>query len=378
MVNGLTVEVLTDPAAFESLRVDWNCLVDQSPRPTVFLSWEWLYAWWLHFSEGLKLHLLVVRDAGGRVVGLGPFCIERTGGLWPVRVLRLLGSTRVASDYLDVLAARGREAEVTAAMLRALLEERGFWDTAELTDLLDESNIIRFLTAQAQDAHCILGLATDEYCPYLPLAPTLEEYFDSLGRSKRSRLKRAKKAIEGIGCTYRMAETPETLAPALDELFDLHAKRWAVRGLPGNLTDAAVRGFHRTVAQKLGPSGLMRIYTLELRGRALACDYVLQRGNTVYFYQTGFDPDPALEEYHPGYTLMATCLEDSVTRGAREFDFLRGREEYKARWTSEARETRSLTLVPREHGAALARLRGEQAIRWTRRKARELLTRGKA
>ena len=322
------------------------------------------------------LHLLVVRDAGGRVVGLGPFCIERTGGMWPVRVLKFLGTKVVSSDYLDVLAAPGAEEDVSTAILGALLHGRRAWDLVQLTDLLDESITLRSLSGQAREARCTLGIAAGEYCPYLPLAATMAEYLDSLGRSKRSRLKRAKKAVEGIGCAYRLADSVETLAPALEELFELHKKRWAARGLPGNLSETAVRSFHHALARSLGPGGSMRIYTLEYQGRAIACDYVLQRGNTVYFYQAAYDPDPVLEEYSPGYTLLAHCIEDSAARGAREFDFLRGREDYKARWTSEARETRALTLVPREHGAALARLRGEQALRWTKRKAKALLTRG--
>ena len=372
----ITVEHVTDPAMLVSLRRDWNRLVDESRRPTVFLTWEWLHAWWIHFGKGLRLHLLLVRDPSGRLIGLGPFCIERMGAVWPMRVLRFLGARRVGSDYLDLLAARGAEREVSAAIFRTFLEDRS-WDIAELSDLLDESITLRFLLGQAREARCALGVATGEYCPFLPLAPSMEEYQGSLGRSKRSRLKRAKRAVEELGSTYRMADTPELLMPALDELFELHAKRWAARGLPGNFADPLVKSFHHEVAQGIGPEGLMRIYTLEYRGRAIACDYVLQRGATVYFYQSAFDPDPALEEYSPGHTLLASCLEDSVARGAREFDFLRGREEYKARWTTEARETRTLTLVPREHGAAYARLLGNQAVRWTKRKVRELLPRGR-
>jgi CelD/BcsL family acetyltransferase involved in cellulose biosynthesis len=121
----------------------------------------------------------------------------------------------------------------------------------------------------------------------------------------------------------------------------------------------------------------MRIYTLEREGKAVACDYVLQRGETVYFYQTAFDPDPAWEQYHPGYTLLAHCIEDSVHRGAREFDFLRGREEYKERWTDSVRETWLLTVVPNEHVPALTRYRGGQALRWTKQRLKALLSRGK-
>jgi len=225
---------------------------------------------------------------------------------------------------------------------------------------------------------CATGVGPGEWCPFLPLAATREEYFDSIGRSKRSRLKRAKKAVEGVGCTYTLADTPETLGPALEALYALHGKRWAARGLSGNLHSPAVRAFHHRLAGTLGAQGSMRIYTLEREGKAVACDYVLHRGNTVYFYQTAFDTDPAWEEYKPGYTLLAHTIEDSVDRGAREFDFLRGREEYKERWTSTVRETWRLTLVPHEHVPALARYRGGQLLRWTKRRVKGLLSGGKS
>jgi CelD/BcsL family acetyltransferase involved in cellulose biosynthesis len=377
MVNALRVERIREPAALAPIREDWNRLVDQSPRPNVFLTWEWLDAWWATLGAGQRLHVIVVRDAEGTVVGIGPFCIERLGGLWPARILRFLGTKLVSSDYLDVLTAPGLEREVSAAVLQALREDRGVWDLAELSDLPEDSVGLRVLGGEARTTRCAVGVSAGEWCPYLPLAPTREEYFDSLGRSKRSRLKRAKKAVEGIGCSYALADRPETLGPALEALFVLHAKRWAARGLPGNLHDAAVRAFHHRLASTLGSQGTMRIYTLEREGKAVACDYVLQRGKTVYFYQTAFDPDPAWEEYKPGYTLLAHTIEDSVDRGAREFDFLRGREEYKERWTACVRETWRLTVVPQEHLPALARYRGGQAFRWMKRRIKALFSRGK-
>jgi len=376
VVSALRVERFQDAAALAPLRADWNRLVDQSPRPTTFLSWEWLEAWWTHFGEGSELHVLVVRDPDAAVVGIGPFCVERGGGVLPAQILKFLGTKVVGSDYLDLLAAPGLEREVSTAILDALRADGGTWDLAELSDLLPESVGLDSLGENARLTNCTVGISTGEWCPYLPLAPTLEGYFESIGRSKRSRLKRAKKAIEGVGCTYAVAETPETLGPALEALFALHTKRWAARGLAGNLHNPAVRAFHHRLAKSLGSEGLMRIYTLEHQGKAVACDYVLQRGKTVYFYQTAFDPAPAWEEYQPGYTLLAHCIEDSVSRGAREFDFLRGREEYKARWTSCARETWRLTLVPNEHVPALARYRGGQALRWTKRRVKALLSRG--
>jgi len=377
-VSGLRVEWIRDPDALPPLREDWNRLMEAAPRPNIFLSWEWLTSWWTHFRDASQeLRVLTIRDAAGDLMGVGPFCVERVPGPWSFRVLKFLGTKLVSSDYLDLLAAPGREREVAAAVLRFLREQRGVWDLAELSDLLPESLGLDALAPEARATGCATGVLKGEWCPYLPLAATKEEYFDSLGRSKRSRLKRARKAVEGVGCVITLADTPETLRPALEELYELHGKRWAARGLSGNLHDPRIRAFHHELAGTLGARGRMRIYTLRHQGKAVACDYVLHEGKTVYFYQTAYDVDPAWEEYKPGYTLLAHSIEDSVDRGAREFDFLRGREEYKERWTDQARETWRLTLVPNEHVPALARYRGEQLYRWTKQRVKSLVMRGK-
>lgn len=374
-VGHLSVERQGAEEAFESLRTDWNRILEQSGRPSIFLCWEWLYAWWAHFGRGHTLNLLVVRDATGSVVGVGPFCIERVGTFWSVRILRFLGTRRVSSEYLDVLAAPGREREVADAMFRFLREDTGSWDAAELSDLLDGSVALRFLEALARADRCAVGLAPGEVCPYLPLAGTLE-HSSPFKQSTRRRLKYLNRALERLGCSYRTVETREELGPALEALFDLHERRWVARGQTGNFRDPAVRRFHHMLADLLGPQGKMRVYMMERGAKAIACIYVLQLGKTVYFYQSGFDPDPTLKSFSPGYTLLGHCIEDSVIRGAQEFDFLRGREDYKARWTTQVRESRKLTIVPSGHTAALARFRAGGAVRWAKRRAKALLSLG--
>ena len=193
-MSGLTVETLRDAGALAALREDWNRLVDASVRPNVFLTWEWLHAWWTHFGQGHTLNVLVVRDPEGGVAGIAPFFIEREGGAWPMRVLKFLGTRLVSSDYLDLLAKPGREREVAVAVLRAIREDRDRWDLARLSDLLEDAVCLQSLGEEARGHGCAVEIVKDQWCPYLALAATSEEYFQALGRSKRSRLKRAKKA----------------------------------------------------------------------------------------------------------------------------------------------------------------------------------------
>ena len=56
--------------------------------------------------------------------------------------------------------------------------------------------------------------------------------------------------------------------------------------------------------------------------------------------------------------MLLTCvLEDCIRRGEREFDFLRGSEAYKSRWTQESRRDVDLHMARGLIGHSLERLR---------------------
>ena len=109
------------PDAFEQLRSEWNAVLRNSTADTPFLTYEWQKTWsdCLCSCEG-ELHLLTVCD-GGALLGIAPLFVltEPDQDGTPKRLLRLIGSVD-ASDYLDLIAVRGRECEVFSAMLDAL------------------------------------------------------------------------------------------------------------------------------------------------------------------------------------------------------------------------------------------------------------------
>jgi CelD/BcsL family acetyltransferase involved in cellulose biosynthesis len=57
----------------------------------------------------------------------------------------------------------------------------------------------------------------------------------------------------------------------------------------------------------------------------------------AYDYITGFDPD--LAALGLGTVLIGCAIQTAAEEGAREFDFLRGREDYKYRWGAQDRPT---------------------------------------
>ena len=55
----------------------------------------------------------------------------------------------------------------------------------------------------------------------------------------------------------------------------------------------------------------------------------------MYYYHTGFTLEH--RKLSPGFVLLGHIMQDAFERDINEFDFLRGDEEYKYRWTESKR-----------------------------------------
>src|SRR5262249_7982458 len=97
----LTIDRITDRGTFMTLREEWRELLAASGADCIFLTWEWLYAWWNHLAAGRQLRLITVR-AEGRLVGLLPLSVSppHWRRLIPFRRCEFLGAGSVGSDYL--------------------------------------------------------------------------------------------------------------------------------------------------------------------------------------------------------------------------------------------------------------------------------------
>jgi len=149
---------------------------------------------------------------------------------------------------------------------------------------------------------------------------------------------------------FRLATDPDRLDSDLDALFALHAARWRGKRSPF----AAAEAFHRDFARLAHERGRLRLWFLELDGRPAAALYGFRFGAKESFFQSG--RDPAVRDGSPGFVLLAHGVEEALSAGARECNFLRGDDPYKLRLASEERtlETVALARGPLGHAALAA------------------------
>lgn len=364
----LDVAAVGSASRLAGMRAEWNSLLDASTAGP-FNAWEWLYPWCRRIAPGVRPLVLTARDRLGTLVGLLPLGLEHrwVNGM-PVRRLGFLGETHVGSDYLDVVARKGREAEVARAFFNVLQGLRDEWDVLDLTDLREGSTTLGVAREVFGDVR-----VTERYvCPYETLVPG--EPFDAfLKRTGRrdNYLRRRKWLEKQDGYRIERTDAPGQLAGPMTDFFRLHALRWSSDGGSQGIKGAGVEAFHRDATQWLAERGRLRMYTMKVGGQAVASVYGILHGQTFVYFQSGYDP--AWRNRSVGLVLVGETFKDAIEMGLTEYDFLRGTETYKSDWVTKQRQTVSL----RAHGAGFAGTwftRSEEWARQTRNAVKGVLS----
>lgn len=344
----LRVARVTSDEALAALADAWNRLAGDVP----FRRHEWLESWWRHYCTAeMERFVLTVTDATGSLIGVAPFCLEKSNSRG--RVVRFLGSGEVASDYVGVLAADGHEAAVAIRLAQWLSREgAGHWDLINLDGIAPDDVVTLGLAAELESLGHMLNRRERFHTWRVPLPGDWNQYLLGLSKSRRERARQLlRKNFDTGRAVLHVVEDADEVAHGIDVLRTLHQSRRESLGEAGCFASARFGTFHAEVARKFLELGRLRLQWLELDGRPVAAEYSLGGGDTVYYYQSGFDADFANAK--PGWMALIASLRLAIAQGFRCFDFLRGDEAYKASWGAKARPLIELRIVGRSASARL-------------------------
>ncbi|HEX3550201.1 MAG TPA: GNAT family N-acetyltransferase [Candidatus Elarobacter sp.] len=337
----MNVERIDTIDAFERERERWEVLERADEHATVFTTWRWLRAY-LPVARH-RWTILALRD-GGETIAYLP--IARGGSIVDRELF--LGGNPVA-DYAGMLVLPSREDDAVAAFADVLFRESA--DGLNFCDVRDPrvEAIVRRL--------CERGLnleSTDESrCLSCALPPTWDEYITShISAKTRVNMLRVERRLAEALPNFRISEpTPETIDAHVDAMIAVNHSRWG-----GNLRNARRR--YGRLFRNAFDTGVLRmvIYWDGERPIAGATAFVEPDRSFFGLYMIGFD-----EEYgklSPGKGIVGRAIRSAIEAGFARFDFMRGDEDYKARYASEVHVVRQFRLThPGLRARAIAYLR---------------------
>ena len=287
--------------------LQWNCIFALPP---------WLEIWWNEFGATGDLYLLAARQRR-TVVGIAPLLLKGTEACF-------IGSDDVC-DYLDFIVAQGRENDFFNILLDDL-SRKGI-SLLALRGLRPNSTALRHLVGIARDRGYEVSSAVEDISLELDLPPTWDKYLEMLSRKQRHEVRRKLRRIREAGqVNYRTVEDSGDVPDAMETFLNLFRQSGADKA---TFINAQRESFFRSLAKAMARVGLLRLGILELDSRPIAAVMCFDYGNTVYLYNSGYDPQYA--SLSAGLISKILSIKDGIERGRRAYDFLKGGEDYKYR-----------------------------------------------
>ncbi|HEY32946.1 MAG TPA: GNAT family N-acetyltransferase [Dehalococcoidia bacterium] len=285
------------------------------------LSWDnffvlppWLRVWQQVFAPEARLCFLAGRQEG-RVIGIAPLMLtEHTASI--------IGSPDVC-DYADFIVAPGKGTEFCTALLDAL-KERGI-EHLDLVSVRPDSVVMASMREAAQQYGCGIACTEDEVTLERELPANWGEYLQSLSAKQRHEVRRKLRRLEEAGAVdFHFVEDDR----AVPGFMDIFLKQFVEsRDDKATFMTEEMEKFFRSMADVIFDAGLLRLSVLELDNKPVAALIAFDYNDVTYLYNSAYDPK--YSSLSVGVLSKALCIKDSIERGRKKFDFLKGDEKYK-------------------------------------------------
>jgi len=317
---GVSFGTVSTEAEFAALGDSWDGLVRGMPRPSPHLLHAWLLSWWRHYGDDSELAVHVAYR-GDELVGALPLCVQESHGL---RVLTFLGAEQ--ASLADMLLADDAGAETAAELAeRAAATDHdyaaffGLPASSPFASALGPSRLKLIVRAEAP----VLDLNGLDWEAY---------YKTRLSSNQRAHCRRRTRQLANLWTLETtIARTREELATALEDAYELHARRWQGRPDGSDFGTTIGKEFQREGTAALAELDIPRIVTLKLDGRAIAFSYYFMLERTMFCHRLAFDPE--LGRLSPGLVNRYDALENAFAEGVTRVEFFGGTERYKMELT---------------------------------------------
>lgn len=364
----LEISVLQSADEMRSHSEDWDELVQDSDS-TVFQTFDWQYLWWIHFASdaSCKPFIVVVKSESG-IIGIAPFLLQTFTmlGIGIFRQLKLLGSglqavnspvlsleREGAGDYLDVIARKGHESGVGAAIAEFLVSNGRNWDEVDLQNVAADGNFATHILPRLNTGKLEINKSVMDVCPRVRLDRPWDEYVASRDARTRRSMRRANRSFLDSG-DYRLDEAKDgaEVEKAMGDLVSLHQAHWNSIGYPGLFSDARFSSMLYALARELAKKDRMWLMILRHGEEPIAVRLCFVFNGRVSDYVSGtfrsVNGKASEARSGGGIALLYLAMNRAAREGCLSFDLLRGDEAYKSSIATSVAHNYRITIRDRD------------------------------
>ncbi|MFQ5964187.1 MAG: GNAT family N-acetyltransferase [Candidatus Scalinduaceae bacterium] len=339
-------EIVTDYQAFRKLRSEWNALLSKSQANTIFLTWEWLDAWWQSYRATEQPFIILCRNVQGELIGIAPFVLNvvKGGYFFKYKALYFWGLKIGVkeAEYLEIIAETGMEEKVCHQVVQALNERRKEWDIFFYYEVPETSICLQIIREFVVN-HGWLSKETSHGCSVIKLPETFDEYIKSLKPRMRTKLRSLPRRLkESHKVEFEVCTEKDKLHESMDSFVDLHQKRWEAEDQFGTFRDSRRIKFYEMLSRYFVENNWLTIFSLKVDGVYRAHEFCFLYNNRLFVLQEGYDVE--WERKGVGNVLRTFVLQYCIENNYDEYDFLGGVTYHKNSWGVIIKNSVSITI----------------------------------
>lgn len=322
-------KILSSWDEIEPLRTAWRDLHRRCGQG-LFVGYDWLRPWWdlLGCKKNILLQLVTAQQEG-RLVGTLALGIRRCGGL---RILEWAGTELY--DYCDVLA----ETPEVAQALWTCARRCAKYDLASIRDVRVDSRSFSCLTAFAvrSSSRKTLRINMKQDKPV--------EWQNVLPGKQRRNFARQRRRLEQVGPVRFEVSMPDQVPVcAMGSLIE-QKRAWCQRKNEwGVFTPANIQNIFCGMAELAAGQSQLFLGTLTCAEAPIAHTLAFLDRGTLYAYAKTYDEKWG--DYSPGLQALVESIRWAVDHDVYDYDFMRGDEDYKLRFSNDTLELGSFLFA---------------------------------
>jgi CelD/BcsL family acetyltransferase involved in cellulose biosynthesis len=300
--------------SLDEVTSSWDRLRHSLKWASIFVLPAWLKAWWDAFGREDELYLRTLRD-GQKVIGFAPLMVNG-------ETASFIGSADVC-DYLDFVIAPGEESNFFGLLLDDL-RNHGI-KKLDLKPLRHDSTVLGHLTSMTRERGYNVNCCPDDVSLELDLPTTWNEYLEILNGKQRHEVRRKLRRLwEAGNVEYHCIEVGREVEDYLNVFLKLFALSKSEKA---SFMEPKMELFFRSLAKAMADVGLLRIGALQVKEVPAAMTMGFDYDDSHYLYNSAYDPQ--FGYLSVGLLSKILCLKESIQKGKRKWNFLKGAEPYK-------------------------------------------------
>ena len=237
----------------------------------------------------------------------------------------IIGSEDVC-DYLDFAVVPGAEEDFFTVLLDDL-KQNGI-SQLELKPLRPDSAAFTHFVPLAEKRRYEVVCQDAGVSVELDLPATFDDYLMILSKKQRHEVRRKLRRLWESGkveylCTLVGQKEAGAYLDTFLRFFALSHEEKA------NFMTTQMESFFRSLADAMAEAELLRFGVIGIDGQTMAMIVGFDYNDALYLYNSAYDP--AYGHLSVGLLSKVLCLKESIDRGRKKWDFLKGAEPYKYR-----------------------------------------------